>query len=183
MKNRYFLIYLFLFVFLFLQTACSNKETETTTDTNKTENANVPQNNSDSPYQNIEMAGFERNEEGHFIPTDDNSNIDFIYIQTQRCENCKRLKSLNDYKEEVALAPELKKAYTKKVGAKNVYFAGMVIKEEISIDESRSPAIIAEFMGGDNYIVALSIYPNTGEATYTDYEGVAMKFLEKLVKL
>lgn len=175
----------FFYLLLLILISCGGDTQEEETQQNETKDDDVvvSDNTSTSPYQQIEIEGYSRQSDGHFVPSSQDK-IAYVFIQTQRCQGCPRLKSINNYKEEVSLAPEFEKAYTKKVDGKPVYFAGMAVQEDLPIDEERGPALIAEFMNASNdLIISAAIVPADGTQKYKDFETELIKFVQALMKI
>ncbi len=177
--HLYSSFYLILFLFIF---ACGKSEEKTTQ--KKQQNVSEGSQKND-PYQNFGIEGFEKDKEsGQFISTDESSNVAYVSIQTQRCENCDRLKNLNNFKEEVSLANEFKNAYAKEMNGKTVFFAEMKSKSNSRADEELGPVITAEFMSDKTLMVTISIVPKEiPENKKIDFSNELNSFLNILTKI
>lgn len=182
MKQSILPFFYLLFVIL-ISCGSSTEEEETQDNNNNDEEVVVSDNTATSPYQQVTIEGYSRQADGRFIPSNQ-EKIAYVFIQTQRCQGCPRLENLNNYKEEVSLAPDFEKAYTKKVEGKAVFFAGMTVQEDLPIDEDRGPALIAEFMNANNdLIISASVVPADGTQKYKDFEPELIKFVQALMKI
>ncbi|TAF64181.1 MAG: hypothetical protein EAZ55_11995 [Cytophagales bacterium] len=156
--------YVFVFVLstglLLLQSCGNGNEKKDDANTKNNAKENKKQNDLAAKYLEVQLKGFKKEGENKWIPTDGaNSKIGFVVINTQRCENCQRLQSLQGFKDEVTLAPEYKNAYGKTFNNKMVFFAEMHAKDNVETEEELGPVLIAEFMAAKDMMVSVSIFP------------------------